>query len=82
MVWGIFPLAENISWEAHLTGMVAGIVLAFYYKEYGPPSNIRQWKKEYPEDLDGSIETEAYWNVEEYLDDEHKVNKPKAPETN
>jgi membrane associated rhomboid family serine protease len=37
MVWGIFPTAERISWEGHLMGMIAGIILAFYYKSFGPP---------------------------------------------
>jgi membrane associated rhomboid family serine protease len=37
MVWGIFPLEERVSWEGHLMGMIAGIILAFYFKDYGPP---------------------------------------------
>lgn len=32
MVWGIFPTEERISWEAHLFGAIAGVVMAFYYK--------------------------------------------------
>jgi membrane associated rhomboid family serine protease len=39
MVWGIFPMIETVSWEGHLTGMAAGIVFAFFYRQYGPPSN-------------------------------------------
>jgi membrane associated rhomboid family serine protease len=70
MVWGIFPLEENISWEGHLTGMFAGIVLAFYYKEYGPAANIGLWKTEYPVEEDNIDETEAYWNSEEFKDEE------------
>lgn len=37
MVWGIFPLEQHISWESHLLGMIAGIILAIYYKNEGPP---------------------------------------------
>lgn len=36
MVWGILPMEEKISWEGHLSGMMIGIVLAFYYKKEGP----------------------------------------------
>jgi membrane associated rhomboid family serine protease len=69
MVWGIFPLAENISWEGHLTGMFAGIVLAFYYKDYGPPANIRQWKTDDPVEDDNIDDKDAYWNSEEFKDE-------------
>lgn len=37
MVWGIFPIKEHISWEGHLMGMLAGIILAVYFKKHGPP---------------------------------------------
>ena len=39
MVWGIFPNFfpdKNISFEAHLWGLVAGVVFAIYYKKDGP----------------------------------------------
>lgn len=37
MVWGLLPVDEHISWEGHFMGLMAGIILAFYYKDYGPP---------------------------------------------
>lgn len=48
-VWGIFPdfaLKERISWESHLMGMIAGVVLAWAYKDVGPQRKIYEW----PED--------------------------------
>lgn len=67
LVWGIFPYDVHISWEGHLTGMVAGIVLSFYYKSYGPRPNIGRWKYEDEEDELEEPEEEpddenAYWN--------------------
>ncbi len=36
IVWGIFPTKPGISWEGHLAGFLAGIVLAIYYRKEGP----------------------------------------------
>lgn len=46
MVWGIFPLRENISWESHLMGGVAGFILAIYYKDHGPQRKRFDWEFE------------------------------------
>lgn len=32
MIWGIFPIRANVSWEGHFMGLVAGVILAFVYK--------------------------------------------------
>lgn len=53
MVWGIFPLREGISWESHLMGGIAGLILAFYYKDQGPQRKKYEWENEedqYPEE--------------------------------
>ena len=33
MIWGIFPMDETISWEGHLSSLLWGIILAFFYKK-------------------------------------------------
>ncbi len=68
MVWGIFPNDEHISWEGHLTGTVAGIVLAVYLHPHGPKRNIGNWKNDMPDEPDVPPE-EAYWDTVDELDD-------------
>jgi membrane associated rhomboid family serine protease len=58
MIWGIFPLKEEVSWEGHLCGLFAGVMLAFAYKEKGPKRPKYQFEIEKelgiePPDLEG-----------------------------
>lgn len=36
MVWYIFPIEGNISWEGHLGGFIMGLILAYIYRYLGP----------------------------------------------
>jgi membrane associated rhomboid family serine protease len=52
-VWGIFPgfsIKERISWESHLMGTIAGIVLAYAYRTIGPQRAVYHWPEEEEED--------------------------------
>ena len=49
MVWGIFPIEEKISWEAHLFGLFAGIAGAFYFRN----QVVDEPRKKYPWDIVG-----------------------------
>lgn len=64
MVWGILPIEERISWEGHLMGMIAGIILAFYYKSYGPPLP-GQLDGDFDEEDEEDDDEDAYWMVDE-----------------
>lgn len=46
MIWGVLPVMPHISWESHLMGAIAGIVMAFHYKELGPQKTTYQWETE------------------------------------
>lgn len=35
MVWYVFPIDADISWEGHLSGFVVGMVLAYVYRKKG-----------------------------------------------
>ena len=58
MVWGIFPIKVDISYEGHLWGFIAGIVLAIYYKKQGPQRIEPNWEEE--EEDEGF----PYWEIE------------------
>jgi membrane associated rhomboid family serine protease len=49
IVWGVFPQLfplQNISWESHLMGLMAGAMLAIYYKKSGPQRIKYEWEDE------------------------------------
>lgn len=63
MIWGVLPLVPRISWESHLMGAIAGMVLALYFKGEGPERKKYSWEYE-----DDEEEEFPYWEI--YDDDE------------
>jgi membrane associated rhomboid family serine protease len=53
MVWGIFPgFRPNISWESHMLGAAAGLLLAVWYRAEGPQRPVPFYEKEDEDDGD------------------------------
>ncbi|SDQ48412.1 rhomboid family intramembrane serine protease [Flagellimonas zhangzhouensis] len=53
MIWYIFPIEEEISWEGHLSGFLTGLLLAFTTKVKLPAVRKYAWEHEdYNEDED------------------------------
>ena len=51
IIWGIIPLVESISWEAHLFGLLAGIGLSVYYLKKGPADDpVPEWMDEHDDE--------------------------------
>jgi len=46
LVWGLFPIDIKVSFEAHLFGFIAGIILAIYYRKEGPQKIEHHWAEE------------------------------------
>ena len=40
MIWYIFPVEKQISWEGHLSGFVVGFLFAIIFKNQGPQPEI------------------------------------------
>lgn len=49
MIWGIFPIRTDISWEGHLFGALTGAFLSWYYLKEGPQPERPAWMDD-PED--------------------------------
>jgi len=63
MIWGVFPdffPEKNISWESHLMGLLAGIVLAIFFRNEGPRSKTYDW-----EDDDEYDNEFSYWKADD-----------------
>ncbi len=63
LVWGVFPLQPQISWESHLLGALAGIITAYYFRKEGPQAKKIEWNEDDDDNEEWKIEQE------EFLDD-------------
>ena len=67
MIWGVLPIQPHISWESHLMGAVAGLVLSVFYKDQGPKRKIYSWELE--EELENE---DKYWDVD--IESKNEIN--------
>jgi membrane associated rhomboid family serine protease len=59
MVWGIFPgFRMDISWESHMLGAAAGLLLAVWYRAEGPQRPVPFYEKEEADEDDQPEENE------------------------
>lgn len=59
MVWGIFPgVYQNVSWESHMLGVFAGILLAVLFRKEGPQAPVYEWPDDEEEEEGGRSEEE------------------------
>lgn len=56
MIWGIFPIQPDVSFESHFFGAVIGVALAMLLKNHdpAPPSRKYSWEEEELEDQEES----------------------------
>lgn len=63
LIWGVFPSRPNMSWELHLAGAVAGVLLAFVYRRWDRvPLKRYEWEDDdsvpewYPESSENTFD--------------------------
>lgn len=61
MVWGIFPIEAEVSWDGHLSGLLSGCALAFFYRRKGPQPDKYALLEEEEDEYDKLPEEEKYW---------------------
>jgi membrane associated rhomboid family serine protease len=72
MVWGIFPMREQVSWESHLMGMISGVMLALHFRQHGPQRKLYSWELE-------ELEEQKAREIEEAMDAASMRQKQEAP---
>lgn len=74
IVWGVFPLKEEMSWEGHLFGAIAGVLIAYNYRKEGPQRRVYHWDDEDEQEI-----PEGFYNVtsEENAASEEQSNEVK-----
>ncbi len=70
MVWGIFPIKQGVSWEGHLMGMLAGILLAFFFRKEGPQRKVYDWELEEADEEEKEFGGRTMEEWDEYFDNE------------
>ena len=61
MIWGIFPIEKEISWEGHASGLLTGIMLSFLFKNKGPAADKYSIQEEEEENDETIPFEEKYW---------------------
>ncbi|MBN4071208.1 rhomboid family intramembrane serine protease [Crocinitomix catalasitica] len=59
MIWGIFPIKVQMSWEGHLMGLMAGVLAAILFREKGP----QPIKMRYEIEEEMGVEVGDYWKL-------------------
>lgn len=79
LVWGIIPdfyPKKNISWESHLLGGLAGILLAGAYRGEGPQRKIYNWDEDDNEEIEYVEEDPIQLTEPENKPTENQTEKP------
>ena len=62
--WGMLPMPNKVSWEGHLAGFIAGIILAIVFRHKGPKEKKYSWEIE-EELLENKEQNNIYYEYKE-----------------
>ena len=76
LIWGLFPINPEVSWEGHLWGAISGLALAWHYRKYIIRRDKFDWEEE-EEEGEEDEEGQGRGGVEEQKnDDSDNSEKP------
>jgi len=70
LVWGILPTDPTISFEAHLSGAIVGLVAALVWRNADPLPEKYEWEYE-NDDEDDDVDIEEFEKAEKKIKEEH-----------
>ncbi|ULC60221.1 rhomboid family intramembrane serine protease [Flaviramulus sp. BrNp1-15] len=74
MIWYTLPIKEGISWEGHMSGLITGLLFAFYFRKAIAKPKKYEWQQEhYNEDDDPFLK---------YFDEDGNFIESIEPEVN
>jgi len=76
IMWGVFPFKDEISWEGHLFGALAGLLVAYNYRKEGPQKREHTWDDEDDDDLNNKDDL-----IEEIKTNNVSINYVYKPKT-
>ncbi len=73
IVWYMFPIKDEVSWEGHVSGFVVGILLAYVYKGIGPKKEYYDWEMEnhVPDEFERSFDENG--NIIYHSEEEEEI---------
>ena len=60
MIWGVIPINQSISWEGHLAGFLAGLLVAVFFRKEGPKRKKYLWEMEEEQEKEGGQQINYY----------------------
>lgn len=81
MIWYVFPVKENMSWEGHLSGLIVGFVFALYFrKSIAQPKKYIWEEADYNEDDDPFLKHfDADGNFIEHIEEDPEPLEEEPP---
>ena len=72
--WGMLPMPNQVSWEGHLSGFIAGIIIAFLFRKKGPQPKIYNYELE--EELEKNININYIYKEGNTSEQREKPDEP------